>query len=68
MNTRPEAKDNRKMLISIEEEPSTIGKIEMTQETGDIKAIENKNKRPQQEGQKLKKQRWRNERTRKKIY
>ena len=55
MNTRPEAKDNRKLLISIEEEPSTIGKIEMTQETGDIKAIENKNKRPQQEGQKLKK-------------
>ena len=68
MNIRPEAKDNRKMLNSIEEESSTIGKIGLTQGTGGIKAKENKNKRPQQEGQKLKKQRWRNERTRKKIY
>ena len=43
------------MLNSIEEKSSTIGKIGKTQGTGGIKAKENKNKRPQQEGQKLKK-------------
>ena len=49
------------MLNSIEEESATIGKIGKTQRTGGkndegVKAKEeNKNKRPQQEGQKLKK-------------
>ena len=55
MNIKPEAKENRKKLNSIEEETSTIGKIGLTQGKGVIKAKENKNGRPQQEGQKLKK-------------
>ena len=42
-------------MLSIEEETSTLGKIGLTQGTGDIIGRENKNKSLQQEGQKLKK-------------